>query len=242
MNVLGTVEVVEEGREEVEEEGTGKDDEFLLSCEKCANDTRGVAVVAPSVWGPFDTLGPGVNELVNGLFRAATLLSLLPSMSLFCLLLSIAVLAPKRDVLGAWAFAACSAGFGENGLLNAFCPGRFANGLLGVAWAVFSFPSFDAGDAPKIEPNCEVFAGIGVCASLVTFGVKTLLAADCSFSAFVGVPNMELNGLPSDRFPAVLSTTGFGENILPNAGEAVCSFPASEAFDTAGVPNMDLNG
>ena len=53
---------------------------------------------------------------------------------------------------------------------------------------------------------------------------------------------MGLNGLSSDGFAGVLSATGFGENILPNAGEAVCSFAAYETFDTAGVPNMDLNG
>lgn len=161
---------------------------------------------------------------------------------LLSLLISTAVLAPKREVLGAWGVAACPVGFGANGLLNAFCPDRVANGLLGVTWAVFSSPNFDgAGDAPNIEPNCEVLAGTGVCPSLVTFGAKTLLAADCSFSA-TGVPNMGLNGLSSDGFPPVLSAAGFGENILPNAGEAVCSFPASKTFDAAGVPNMDLNG
>lgn len=170
------------------------------------------------------------------------LLSLLASLSLFSISLSTAVLAPKRDVLGAWGFAACSVGFGANGLLNAFWSDRFAKGLLGVGWAVFPSPSFDgAGDAPKIDPNCGVFAGTGVCSSLVTFGAKTLLAADCSFPA-TGVPNMGLNGLSSAGFAPVLSATGFGENILPNAGEGVCSFSASETFDTAGVPNMDLNG
>ena len=118
--------------------------------------------------------------------------------------------------------------------------------MLGVGWVAFSSPSFDgagdgAGDAPNIEPNGETFAGKGVCSSLVTFGAKTLLAGNCSFSA-TGVPNMGLNGLSSDGFAGVLSATGFGENILPNAGEAVCSFAASETFDTAGVPNRDLNG
>lgn len=161
---------------------------------------------------------------------------------LLSLLLSTAVLAPKREVLGAWGVAACSVGFGANGLLNAFCPDRFANGLLGVGWVVFSSPSFDgAGDAPNIEPKGDSFAGKGVCPSLVTFGAKTLLAGNCSFSA-TGVPNMDLNGLSSDGFAGVLSAAGFGENILPNAGEVVCSFATSETFDTAGVPNMGLNG
>lgn len=75
-----------------------------------------------------------------------------------------------------------------------------------------------------------------------------LLVPGCSFSTsagfdVTGVPNIDLNGWFSAGLGAAFSVAGLGvANILPNAGEALDSFPASVVFAGAGVPKRDLNG
>jgi hypothetical protein len=96
---------------------------------------------------------------------------------------------------------------------------------------MFGSPIFDgAGDAPNIDPNCGVFAGTGVCSSLVTFGA----AFGNMFSPKPVAESTGAKPVEDKPFKPMFGT--------PVAGSAKTLFAADCSFPATGVPNMGLNG